>query len=350
MPDGLTAIASRMSEIQATISALSPTPVADLSAGSAFTARLQAARLAADSASAATTGLDGGSAPTSLDGLIGTTSGLGGTSASGPTGADVVTDARRYLGVPYKWGGTDPATGLDCSGLVQRVYGDLGIQLPRTVAEQNKLGTPVASMADARPGDLLAFGDHHIGIYVGDGTMLNAPHTGDVVRISNVWETPTQIRRILPEATSLTGSLTAGAVSDVRPTALRAGGSSGYDALFSAATQKYDLPAGLLKAVGRTESGLDAGARSPAGAIGLMQLMPGTARGLGVDPTDPAQAIDGAARLLAQNLSSFGSLPLAIAAYNAGAGAVRQYGGIPPYPETQTYVQRVLAAMPGSTT
>jgi soluble lytic murein transglycosylase-like protein len=82
-----------------------------------------------------------------------------------------------------------------------------------------------------------------------------------------------------------------------------------------------------------------------------MQLMPSTARGLGVrDSFDPAQAIDGAAKLLAHNLKEFKSVPLALAAYNAGGGAVHRYGGIPPYAETQAYVpkvQKALAALGG---
>jgi soluble lytic murein transglycosylase-like protein len=76
-----------------------------------------------------------------------------------------------------------------------------------------------------------------------------------------------------------------------------------------------------------------------------MQLMPSTAASHGVDPFDPAQAIDAAAQILAGNLQQFGSLPLALAAYNAGAGAVESYGGIPPYTQTQNYVKSVTAAM-----
>ena len=64
----------------------------------------------------------------------------------------MVADARRYLGIPYVWGGTDPAKGLDCSGLVQLVFRDLGYSLPRGAADQAKQGTPVARLADARPG------------------------------------------------------------------------------------------------------------------------------------------------------------------------------------------------------
>ena len=73
-----------------------------------------------------------------------------------------------------------------------------------------------------------------------------------------------------------------------------------------------------------------------------MQLMPGTAASLGVNPYDPAQAINGAAKMLSGLIREFGSVSLAVAAYNAGPGAVQQYGGIPPYPETQAYVQKVL--------
>ncbi len=108
----------------------------------------------------------------------------------------------------------------------------------------------------------------------------------------------------------------------------------------------------VLAALLRSESGFDPRAVSPAGAQGIAQFMPATARGLGLrDPFDPAQAIPAAARLLAGHVRAFGSLPLALAAYNAGPGAVRRYGGIPPYRETQAYVARILALAggPGAT-
>jgi uncharacterized protein YukE len=118
-----------------------------------------------------------------------------------------------------------------------------------------------------------------------------------------------------------------------------------YADLFNQAAAKHGVPAALLAAVAKTESSFDPKIVSSAGAQGLMQFMPETARGLGVDPFNPASAVDGAARLLKENINRFGSVDLALAAYNAGPGAVEKYGGIPPYPETQDYVRKVNAAM-----
>lgn len=268
------------------------------------------------------------------------------TRGSGSTGADLVADAKRYLGVPYRWGGTDPATGLDCSGFTQRVFKDLGISLPRVVAQQKDAGREVPSMASAQLGDLLVFGTHHIGIYIGEGQMVAAPKSGDVVKIQRVYDTPTTIRRLIDDEGP--GTAPVASTETLRPAALRASPATSYDGLFADATARYDLPAGLLKAVARAESGLDPNARSHAGAIGLMQIMPGTARELGVDPRVPAQAVDGAARLLRSHLADFGSVPLALAAYNAGPGAVRRYDAVPPYGETQAYVRRVQSMMQGA--
>jgi len=90
------------------------------------------------------------------------------------------------------------------------------------------------------------------------------------------------------------------------------------------------------------ESGWNPEARSAAGAIGIAQFMPATAQGMGIDATNPYQSLDAAARYLRSGLDQFGSYPLALAAYNAGAGAVQKYGGIPPYAETQAYVKSIL--------
>ena len=118
-----------------------------------------------------------------------------------------------------------------------------------------------------------------------------------------------------------------------------------YADLFTQAGAKYGISPALLAAVAKTESGFNSSAVSPAGATGLMQFMPATAKGLGVDAGDPASSIDGAARYLSSLTRQFGSTELALAAYNAGPGAVQRAGGIPANGETQSYVQKVTRAV-----
>jgi soluble lytic murein transglycosylase-like protein len=126
-------------------------------------------------------------------------------------------------------------------------------------------------------------------------------------------------------------------------------GASGGDGAFKpeidAAAAKYGLDPALLRGLIRQESNFDPNAGSPAGAQGLTQLMPATAAALGVtNPHDPAQNIDAGARYLRQQLDAFGGdVSKALAAYNAGPGAVQRYGGVPPYAETQNYVRQVQA-------
>ena len=280
-----------------------------------------------------------------LDGATTTGTSTTTTATAGTTKGDAVVEgARKYLGVPYVWGGTDPDKGLDCSGLVQKVYGELGYDLPRVSGDQAKAGTAVASMAEAKPGDVLAFGSpvHHVGIYIGNDQMIHAPRPGKDVEISSVYESPTAIRRIIPD-TATTGT---SGVTGVSGAASRVSAGTPYASLFESAAARYGVGADLLSAVAKQESGYNPGATSHAGAQGLMQLMPGTAQGLGVtNAYDPAQAVDGAARLLSSLLDRFGSTELALAAYNAGPGAVLRYDGIPPYAETQNYVRSVMSTL-----
>ena len=115
------------------------------------------------------------------------------------------------------------------------------------------------------------------------------------------------------------------------------------------AARKYALPASLVRAVARAESAFDPRAVSPKGAQGVMQLMPGTARELGVrNLFDPAENIDAGARLLRQLLEKYeGRVAEALAAYNAGAGAVAKHKGVPPYRETRSYIRRVVKDFEG---
>ena len=314
-----------IAEVQARMAAITaqfitPAPVTAAS-GAAFAAELAKVASPPSGSTSAGAGSATGSSPGSSPG----------STATG-TAASVIAEAKNYLGVPYVWGGTNPKTGLDCSGLTQLVYGHAGVELPRVSWQQAKTGTAVNGLANARPGDLLAFRSpvDHVAIYLGDNKMIHAPKPGQSVEISEVYETPTAIRRVLPEVESPRGA------------------SGPYATLFAQAAERTGVPARVLAAVASAESGFNPNAVSPAGARGLMQLMPGTARELGVDPMDPTSAIDGAARLLASHLRDFGSLPLALAAYNAGPGAVRRADGIPPYPETQTYVRKILTALGGT--
>ncbi len=309
--DAVTQVQARISEIQARFMT---TPAVRSSASSTWASAASAAGLTA-------TG--------------GTTSGSS-SSAGTASESAVVAEAQKYLGVPYLWGGTDPGKGLDCSGFTQLVYGNLGIDLPRVSGQQATAGRAVASLADARPGDLVFF-DHssaragidHVGIYVGGGKMIAAPQPGEVVKLQDVGN-PSVIRRVLPQQTLPAAGPTGSALPGVP-----------YADLFTQAAGRHGVDAALLAAVASQESGFDSQAVSPAGAQGLMQFMPATAAGLGVNPLDPSSAIDGAARYLSTLTRQFGSTDLALAAYNAGPGTVSRYGGIPPYPETQNYVRAV---------
>lgn len=124
-------------------------------------------------------------------------------------------------------------------------------------------------------------------------------------------------------------------------------GSTSMDAIFEEAANLYDVPLNLLKAMGKAESGFDADAVSPAGAQGVMQLMPATARSLGVeDPFDARSNIMGGAKYISQQLKKYnGNIDLALAAYNAGSGNVAKYGGVPPFRETRNYIQRIKGYM-----
>ena len=103
-----------------------------------------------------------------------------------PAAGGVLAIAAQYQGLPYKYGGTSPSTGFDCSGFTQWVFRQVGISLPRTAEEQRQAATPVSS---PQPGDLVFFGSpaYHVGIYAGNGMMWDSPRTGETVQKRSIW-------------------------------------------------------------------------------------------------------------------------------------------------------------------
>lgn len=182
----------RVEQIQSTLIQLSAAPSARNSAGGAsadaFAAQLSTALRTPGASNMAIPGA--GPAP-----------GTG----SGVTGSDVATAAGKYLGVPYVFGGED-ASGMDCSGLVQRVYADLGVTVPRLVSGQMKIGTEVGSLAQAKPGDLIVTGGGaHILIYAGNNKVIHAPYPGRDVSLVEAYMTDADIdtiRRVIPDASA----------------------------------------------------------------------------------------------------------------------------------------------------
>jgi soluble lytic murein transglycosylase-like protein len=150
-------------------------------------------------------------------------------------------------------------------------------------------------------------------------------------------------------ATAASGTSTDFAAALSQAAAPQSSGSSStaasYATAIDAAANRNGIDPLLLQSLIQQESGFDPNATSAAGAEGLTQLMPSTAAGLGVtNPYDPTQSIEGGAKYLADQLRTFdGNVSEALAAYNAGPGAVEQAGGVPAYPETQAYVQQVLS-------
>ena len=162
-------------------------------------ARLEAQRLAAQQAAASLSTAEATTAAATFD------TGYDIPAAPPPDGSrasQVIAIAMRYLGVPYVWGGASPSQGFDCSGLTTYAFAQIGVSLPHHAASQWNYGTPV-SRDDLQPADLVFFnGLGHMGMYIGGGQFIHAPHTGDVVKISSIhdsWYASTWVgaRRVL---------------------------------------------------------------------------------------------------------------------------------------------------------
>lgn len=199
--------------------------------------------------------------------------------------------------------------------------------LARRVGGRSSAGDPSARAFSGAEQRLLALLFCAFGA-IAQAQVIEVGDGGAVRRIGTGWRTPP---------------------SSSTPASAPASHAARYADVIRAAAARYDLSPALLDALARSESNYDAAAVSPAGAIGVMQLMPETARALGVDARDPTQNIFGGAAYLRTQIDRFdGHLDLALAAYNAGDAAVRRHGGVPPYRETRHYVgsnlERLAAA------
>ncbi|MGC8782901.1 MAG: lytic transglycosylase domain-containing protein [Armatimonadota bacterium] len=166
-----------------------------------------------------------------------------------------------------------------------------------------------------------------------------------IARMQALWQRVEQLSIATPSVSPSSGFAQALRVAQRSATAMLP---AAIGELIARVAQEEGVDEALVRAVVRAESGGNPNAVSPKGAMGLMQLMPGTAEAMGVsNPFDPEQNLRGGVRLLRGLLNEFGDVRLALAAYNAGGPAVRQYGGIPPYAETQKFVQRVMELWQG---
>jgi soluble lytic murein transglycosylase-like protein len=212
-----------------------------------------------------------------------------------------------------------------------------------TIQRVQQLQQLIESARQVSAGGVLSSGGTPSSAAQGAGSELTAPQS-----------TGNDFASALQAATSadVASAGTPGVANTAFAPAVSEAGASGesgesgeYESLIDQAASRNGLDPAILHGLIQQESGFDPSATSSAGAAGLTQLMPGTASSLGVaNPLNPAESIEGGARYLGQMMTKFGgNAEDALAAYNAGPGAVQQYGGVPPYSETQSYVSKVLA-------
>lgn len=283
--------------------------------------------------------------------LDGSTSVIGTDTASvdPDTWDKIYKELKSYLGKPYVWGGADPKTGFDCSGLVQYVYGKYGISLPRTTYDQVKCGAHIEK-SDLQAGDLVFFGTasnvSHVGVYIGNGQYLHAPKTGDVIKISNLLGRSDyyEARRVFQVKESSPNNQNKDKkLYDLIP-------NKNYADAFYKVQEKTGVDPLLLASIAIVESSLNSNAVSNAGASGLCQIMPDTFKGLGFDLSkifDPYTNILACSYEILElyaykSIKSVGDM---LTAYNGGIGNFIKYGGpIPGNKENQEYSDKVLNA------
>ncbi len=192
-----------------------------------------------------------------------------------------------------------------------------------------------------------------ISIINADGTTTYVDHMTPVATTEDFSESLNSATEALndAQATSNSAAVTNATGSAAAVTSTTASVPTDLMSIFQEAAQTYGVDVNLLTAIARQESNFTATATSSSGAMGIMQLMPATAQGLGVnDAYNPYENIMGGAKYISQLLSRYnGDVSLALAAYNAGSGNVAKYGGIPPFAETQNYVSKVLGYYQDST-
>lgn len=192
-----------------------------------------------------------------------------------------------------------------------------------------------------------------ISIINADGTTTYVDHMTPVTTTEDFSESLNNATEALndAQATSNSAAVTNATGSAAAVTSTTASVPTDLMSIFQEAAQTYGIDVNLLTAIARQESNFTASATSSSGAMGIMQLMPATAQGLGVnDAYNPYENIMGGAKYISQLLSRYnGDVSLALAAYNAGSGNVAKYGGIPPFAETQNYVSKVLGYYQDST-
>lgn len=274
--------------------------------------------------------------------------------------AGLLEKARQYLG-------TQEYIGL-CQAFVERATkGREGIYASAAEAWEKQQDKAQTDFSKIKPGDVIYFSPSesnnwygHTGIYGGGNKFISATYNGIKELDLNDWMKSTGQKLLGFISEGEGGGTPAGWVqqkveevgSMVAPKAYADSGVSSpsyvqgtpnwVQPIIAKAAKRHNIPSIMLSALLKKESGFNPNARSPVGATGIAQFMPATAEELGIDPNDPEQAIDGAARYLRQQWDKFGKPDLALAAYNSGAGNVQSFGGIPPFKETKDYVKQIM--------